>query len=138
MLKKLQRTINKRDYFLIHNGERTNINAKRIKGFKEYINKLAKTPEMKEGKAFFIYNEFNFASFGMSEEIDLVFVDWDGKIIHTEESFAMNKITPKFDGVKYIYILTKNTLKKKKILTNDTLTHEYNRKKSEIKIGDFL
>ncbi len=138
MLKKLQRQVNNRKYFLVHNGEKLNITIRRIKGLKEYIKYVAKMTEAKEGKGFFIFNEYNFASFGMSEVLDIVFVDWDGKVFHIEESFNMNKISEKFDNTKYIYVLPKNTINKNKILTNDTLTHEYDRKKGAIKMTDFL
>ncbi len=138
MLERLQKHVNRRNYFLVHNGEKTSITTRRIKGFREYVKYIAKMPEFKEGKGFFIYNEFNFASFGISDLVDLIFVDWDGKVIHIEESFEMNKISDKFENVKFIYILPKNTVNKNKILTNDTLTHEYDRKKSQIKYSDFL
>lgn len=138
MIKRLQKNVNKRSYKLYHNGEEINIIATRVKGFKNYINKIAKSKELVDGKAFFIYNEYNFASFGLSEEVDLVFVDWDGKITHTEELFLMNKISDSYKKTKYIYILPKNSIKKNKILTNDTLVHRYDRKKSEFKISDFI
>ncbi len=138
MLEKVQKLVNRRKYYLIHNGERINIITRRVKGVREYIKYVAKSPELKEGFGFFIYNEYNFASFGMSEVIDLVFVDWDGKIIHLEESYDMNKISDVFPKTKYIYILPSGTIRKNKILTNNTLTHAFDRQKSDIKISDFL
>ncbi len=138
MLERIQKIVNRRKYHLIHNGEKTNIIARRVKGVKEYIKYVAKSPELKEGYGFFIYNEPNFASFGMSEVIDLVFVDWDGKIIHLEESYDMNKISDMFPKTKYIYILPADTIRKNKILNNNTLTHLYDRQKSDIKMSDFI
>ncbi len=138
MLDGMIKTVNKRKYQLFHNGEIMNFMITRIKGARDYINHLAKNPELKENKAFFIYNEYNFASFGMSEKLDLVWVDWDGKVIHLEESFDMNKISKKIDNSKFIYVFPKHSIKKNKILANDTITHAYKRKKGEIKISDFI
>ncbi len=138
MLKTLQKYTKHRKYILVHNGEKMNFQAQRINGFKEYINLLAKTPELKETTAFFIYNEPNFASFGMSEPLDIIWVNWDGKIIHLEESFEMNKISQFIDKTKFIYILPIKSIKKNKILINDTLTHEYKRSNGEYKISDFV
>ncbi len=138
MIKNIQDSINKRNYSLIHNGTKTKITVKRIRGFKDYVNNLAKSTELAEGKGFFIYNEYNFASFGMSENLDLIFVDWDGKIIQIEESFNMNKITKNEYGAKYIYVFPKNTIKKNKILINDTIGHEHIRGKSTISIMEIF
>ncbi len=138
MLDTIRKNVNKRKHILVHNDERTKFVATRIKGFKEYLDNLARTPELKEFKAFFIYGEPNFASFGMSEKLDLLWVDYDGKIIHIEEGFAMNKISPRIKGTKYIYILPQNSIKKNKILANDTLTHVYDRPKGGLQIGDFF
>ncbi len=140
MFKLLQKTIDSRKYNLIHNGNPVKFEVQRIKGFKDYVNNIAKAVEFDEGLGFFVYNEYNFASFGASEVLDIVFVDWDGKVTHIEESFPMNKITKNFKNSKYIYIFPKLSVKTKKILINDTLRHEYFRtkKKNEIKLSDFL
>ncbi len=123
---------------MVHNGERIKFIGQRVKGFKEYINLIAKSPEIKETNVFFTYNEPNFASFGMSEPLDLIWVNWDGKIIHVEEGFEMNKISKKVDNTKFIYIMASNSIKRNKILVNDTLIHRYDRKKSEYTISDFI
>ncbi len=138
LLETAQKHINNRRYFLVHNGERVDIITRRIKGFREYVRHIAKSTELKEGLGYFFYNEYNFASFGLSEPVDLVFVDWDGKIIHIEESFITNKISEKHEKTKYIYLFPANTVKKNKMLVNNTLTHEYQRRKDELKISDFL
>ncbi len=138
MIKNIQELVNKRNYSLVHNGNKTKLTVKRIKGFKEYVNNLAKSTELVEGKGFFIYNEYNFASFGMSEKLDIVFVDWEGKIIYIEESFDMNKISKIENDTKYIYVFPRNTIRKNKILMNDTLNHENIRGKSGISITDIL
>lgn len=138
MFESMIRKVNKWDYQVYHNGERTNFSASRVKGFKQYIEKLAKSPELKEHKVYFFHNEPNFASFGMSEEIDLVWVDFDGKITHIEENFLMNKISITIPKTKYIYVFAKNTVKKNKILENDTLTHQHNRPKDEIRLSDWV
>lgn len=129
MLKSFSKAVKNREYNLYLNGKTIKISTKRIKGVKEYYASLMVSSSLPEDKSFFIYNEFNFASFGMSDVVDLVFANWDGKIIHIEESFKRNKISKKIDNVKFIYILPKNTVFKKSILMNDVLTHQYNRRK---------
>lgn len=131
MISQISKIANSRKYSLVHNGERKEIKLERIKGLRDFIRKVSRTPEFKEEEGYFIYNEYNFASWGISEKIDLVFVDWDGKVTKVEESFDMNKISSKIDRTKFIYIFKKNTIKKNKILTNDTLGHEYVREKGK-------
>ncbi len=129
MESKLTKIINERVFDLYLNSKPLNITAKRIKTFKQYYNSLILFSGINEDKAFFIYKEYNFASFGISEKLDLVFVDWDNKIIHIEENFEKNKISKKIDNVKFIYIFPKNTIQLKKIILNDILIHQYNRKR---------
>ncbi len=128
MLKTIQKIANERTYNLIHNEEPINITTNRIKGFIEFQKLLGSVDELAETRSYFVYNEQNIATFGLSFEVDVVWVDWDGKIIHIEEGFKMNKISKDFPKTKFIYFLSKGTVTKKKILVNDTFRHRFERK----------
>lgn len=129
MIKEYLNKVSKREYDLYLNDKNLKIKTKRIKGLVEYVSLIANSNFISENNSFFIYNEKNFASFGMLEKLDLVFVDWDNKVIHIEENFERNKISKNINKPKFIYILEKNTVLKKGILLNDILKHEFNRKK---------
>lgn len=130
-MNRLTKLIASREFDLKLNGDKIKITAKRLSGVKDYYNLIVKSQELNPDKAFFIYNEMNFASFGMSEEIDLVFVDWNNKVFHLEHNFARNKISKNHDRTKFIYIFSKGMIDKKKIRLNDILNHHYDRKKEK-------
>ncbi len=127
MLKTLQKKINNRVYSLYLNNKKINIKSQRIKNTKDYINNLAKTSKKINEKSYFFYNKKNFASFGMSELVDIVWVSWDGKVIYFEKLFQTNKISKSINGTKFIYILPPETIKIKNISIGDIFAHEYNR-----------
>ena len=126
MFKKISKTVNERDYSLFLNGQVLDFTVRRLKSFKdEYSMLISGLPSLTESKGFFIYKQGNFSSLGLSEPLDLVWVDWDGKIIHIEEHFPRNKITDFIKNTKFIYIFQNGTLEKKSLILNDLLTHMY-------------
>ena len=127
MFQKLKENVKKREYELFLNKKNLKIKTRWISSIKDYYIFLIRELENVEDVGFFIYNEKNFASFGLMENIDIVFVDWDNKVIHIEEDFKTNKISIDIDKPKFIYIFKSGTVKKKRILMNDILSHVYKR-----------
>ncbi len=124
------KSIKTRKYDLLLNGKKINIEVTRVKGFKEFIDNLIRGAEMRIENGFFIYNEKNIATFGMSDKLDIVWVDWDGKVIKAYENFDVNKISKEYKDTKFIYIFAPETIVRKKIIKNDIITHEYKRDKN--------
>jgi|GEM_PF-3185045 len=73
MFKKLTETVNNREYALYLNGQILDFRVKRLKSFKDnYRMLIAGLPSLTDDKGFFIYNEPNFSSLGLSENLDLI------------------------------------------------------------------
>lgn len=130
MLERLAKKVNEREYQLFLNDKPLNITSRRLKGLKQQFKQLSLSNELDREHSFFIYKEKNFASFGLSEEVDLAWVDFDNKVIHIEESYITNKISKEIPNTKYIYILQKGNIKRNKIILNSLLTHSYSRTKA--------
>lgn len=131
MFKFIKDAVNDRKYELQYNSRNMNITLTRIKNLKEFKNSLIKLSEIDVDKGYFIYNEPNFASFGLKNPIDIVWVDWDDRIIHYEESFVTNKVSSSYPNTKFTYILKAGTIERKRFINNDVLNHVYDRKKSK-------
>ena len=129
LINKLSIDISNREYELIYNGKKINFNTKRIKNIKDYYNFLIRDPRNNQDYSFFLFNEYNIATFGLSNKIDVVFVNWNGNIINLEEGFQTNKISKKFTNTKFIYLFPNGTIKKKNLEIKGVLKHEFNRKK---------
>lgn len=134
MFEIIKKSVNEREYELENNSKKINISVSRIKNFKDYKNSLISLSELDNNHGYFIYNERNFFSLGFKNKIDLVWTNWDGKIIHIEENFITNKLSEKINNTKYIYIFKPGTIKNKKIILGDQFTHFFNRKKNKISI----
>ncbi len=134
MLNKFIGLLNERTFDLYNNGKPLKIKVKRIKSLKDYIENLISVSSLKHNKAFFIYNKPNITTFGMSEKVDLLWVNWDGKVINIEENFDLNKVSKQYKDTKYIYIFSQNTISGNKIILNDVITHQYNRTKTKFYI----
>ena len=127
MFKELRKKINDREYLLYLNNKNINITSKRINGLKSQFDSLITNGEINPEKSFFIYNEKNLATFGLSYHLDIVWVNYDDKIIHIEEDFIENKISKEIENTKFIYIFSSGTIKKKEIILNGILKHIYKR-----------
>ncbi len=125
MLNKAKQKINEREYFLLLNNKNINIKTKRIKGLINQFNSLIKNGELSYEKSFFIYKEKNISTFGLSYEVDIVWVNFDEEIIYIEEKFSKNKISKKIDNTKFIYIFPQGIIKKKKMVIGNILKHKY-------------
>ncbi|BDU67805.1 MAG: hypothetical protein TYPL_4580 [Candidatus Tyloplasma litorale] len=128
-INKLSVDISNREYALIYNGKKINFNTKRIKNIKDYYNFLIRDPRNNQDYSFFLFNEYNIATFGLSQKIDVVFVNWNGSIINLEENFETNKISKKYTNTKFIYLFPSGTIKKKNFELKGVLKHEFSRKK---------
>lgn len=128
-VKEIFKNVNMRTYDLYLNDKKIDLFAKRIKNAKDYYHVLMSNRAIvNEESVFFVYNESIFASFGLSENLDIVFVNWDGMVTNIEENFPTNKISEEVKKTKFIYLFSKGVIKSKKIVVNDILKHEYNRK----------
>lgn len=130
MSNKFIKPISQKKFTLHLNEKPLNIHSKRIKGFKEFMNELVNGPTLVPEMSFFIYNEKNIATIGLSERLDIIWVNWDGKVINMEKSFEKNKISASFQNTKYIYILKENSINENRIIKNDIITHVCLEKKS--------
>ena len=131
MFKFIKDIINEREYELKNNSRKVNIAIKRIKNIKDFNDSLISLSEIGLDNGYFIYNKPNFASFGLKNKVDIVWTNWDGKIINIEEFFKTNKISQQYRNAKFIYIFKAGTVNRKKIIMNDVLTHFYDRKKNK-------
>lgn len=123
----LKKKINNREYSLYLNNKNIKIRTKRIKGIKNQFDSLIVNGILSQEKSFFIYNEKNIATYGLSNELDIVWVNFDEKIINIEENFPKNKISKEIPKTKYIYIFSAGTVKRKRIILSDILKHKYDR-----------
>ncbi len=131
MFKFVRDIVNEREYEIRNNGRKINLVTTRLKNLKDFKDSLISLSEIDLDRGYFIYNEPNFASFGLKNEVDIIWTDWDGKIINIEESFMTNKISNQYKETKFIYIFKAGTVSRKKIIMNDVLTHYYDRKKNK-------
>lgn len=131
MFKFVRDVVNDREYDLRNNTRLIDISVTRIKNIREFKNSLISLSEIDSEKGYFIYNEPNFASLGLKNEIDIIWTNWDGKIIHLEENYKTNKISQNFKDTKFIYLFKAGTINRKRIILNDVITHFYNRKKNK-------
>ena len=127
MINKIKKIVNNRSYQLYLNKNKIEINVTRLKNKKDYFNNLFLNEEMENEKAFFIYNEPNIFTFGLRENVDIVWVNWNNKIIHIEHSFKTNKFSKTFKNTKFIYILKEGVIKKNSMVINDLLVHKFQR-----------
>lgn len=127
MIKELKRKINDREYSLYLNNVNIKIKTTRIKGIKKQFDSLIVSGILNPEKSFFIYNEKNIATYGLSNKLDIVWVDFNESIIHIEESFPENKISKEIPNTKFIYIFSEGMVKSKKMIVTNILKHIYDR-----------
>ena len=106
------------------NDKRTEVKLYRIKTSKEHVKKLVKIKEMQYNLGYFKYNEKMFSSHLMSINMDILFVDKDGKVIEVLEDFPPNHITDYYDEAKFQYILRKGIVKQESIKLGDIVRHQ--------------
>ena len=106
------------------NDKRTEVKLFRIKTLKEHGKKLIKVKEMQYNLGYFKYNEKMFSSHLMSINMDIVFVDKDGKVLEIYENFPPNHTTDFFEDSKFVYILRKGIVKQENIKYGDILRHQ--------------
>ncbi|NOQ50118.1 MAG: hypothetical protein GQ557_00435 [Mycoplasmataceae bacterium] len=111
-------------YFLVLNEKKLDIDIWRIKSLKKYWSRLIVRKEIPINEGYFMYRANGFNSYLINETVDLIFVDWNDKVIKIYHHFETNKISPGIKGTKFLYILSGGNVKRKNIYEGDVLKHQ--------------
>lgn len=136
MLSKLHKIHNDETlYKLFHNNKVTEIIIKRNITFKNHYNNLILKKYLDANRGYFKYNPHGFNSLLINFKVDLIFVNRENIVIDLYENFAKNKFSNYYPDAKFYYVLSIETIKRKKIQIGDKLEHQRLSKKETIKFN---
>ncbi len=98
------------DYSIIMNNEDLGIVLNRMVTIEEKIISLLKTNNFSFRTGYFSKGQKGFNSFFMNYEVDVVFIDKNGKIIESISSFKTNKISKYYEDAHTCLVFPKNTI----------------------------
>lgn len=101
------------------NNEEKEINIYTIKNIKQKVDSLVFKDKFSYDVGFRIINSQGFNSFGLKEEVDLIFCDRHHQVIETYTAFKINKFTQYHEAATEVYILAKNMIKHLNISLQD-------------------
>jgi uncharacterized membrane protein (UPF0127 family) len=97
-------------YRLIYNNEDINIKLSKIVTVEDKIDSLIKTDKLLFRYGFFIRNQKAFNSMFFNFKIDIVFTNFNGRIVKTIQSFPTNSISKYFDEAHVCIVLPEHTV----------------------------
>ncbi|ARU91942.1 hypothetical protein SCLARK_001417 [Spiroplasma clarkii] len=103
------------------NNQIKDINIYTIKNSKQKIDTLVFKDRFNYDVGFRIINAQGFNSFGLKEEVDLIFCNRHHQVIDTYTKFKINKFTQFHEKAVEVFVLAKNMIKYLNISINDQL-----------------
>lgn len=114
----------KTKYQVLLNNRKLNIYVKRIRTIKTFYTQLISRKIFNYNEGFFIHKTNGFATYMFNFPVDLIFVNFEEKIIKIIPNFQSNKISNYYPDVKFCYIFPEKTIKNNNIQINDLLKHQ--------------
>ncbi|AOG60283.1 hypothetical protein SHELI_v1c03280 [Spiroplasma helicoides] len=110
-----------RVYQLVLNNQILDINIRNVKTFAQKLNSIIFKEKINHDTGFRFINAKAFNSFGLRENVDLIFCNRRHEVIETYSNFPPNKATEHHENGSVLFLLAKNTNKYLKIKLKDIM-----------------